>query len=108
MKEKTLGHLACFIAYAIFGINIIVCKDLTSSRLISPIALFCLRSLGAGSLFWIISCFLPKEKVEKAYRILQNHYSDRPEALQTLFFEGGHHCGKEVQKTIIEYFDNVL
>lgn len=65
MKEKTTGHLACFIAYAIFGINIIVCKDLTSSRLISPIALFCLRSLGAGSLFWLISCFLPKEKVEK-------------------------------------------
>ena len=65
MNEKTTGHLACFIAYAIFGINIIVCKDLTSSRLISPLALFCLRSLGAGSLFWIISCFLPKEKVEK-------------------------------------------
>ena len=65
LKEKTIGHLACFIAYAIFGINIIVCKDLTSSRLISPLALFCLRSLGAGSLFWIISCFLTKEKVEK-------------------------------------------
>ena len=65
LKEKTIGNLACFIAYAIFGINIIVCKDLTSSRLISPLALFCLRSLGAGSLFWIISCFLPKEKVEK-------------------------------------------
>ncbi|MBR5205041.1 MAG: DMT family transporter [Bacteroidaceae bacterium] len=65
MKEKTTGHLACFIAYAIFGINIIVCKDLTSSRLISPIALFCIRSLGAGLLFWIISSFLPKEKVEK-------------------------------------------
>ena len=65
LKEKTIGHLACFIAYAIFGIKIIVCKDLTSSRLISPLALFCLRSLGAGSLFWFISCFLPKEKVEK-------------------------------------------
>ena len=65
MKEKTQGHLACFIAYAIFGINIIVCKDLTSSRLISPIALFCLRSLGAGSLFWLISCFMPKEEVAK-------------------------------------------
>ena len=65
MNEKTTGHLACFIAYAIFGINIIVCKDLTSSRLISPIALFCIRSLGAGALFWIISSFLPKEKVEK-------------------------------------------
>ena len=65
MKEKTLGHLACFIAYAIFGINIIVCKDLTSSRLISPIALFCLRSLGAGTLFWLISCFMPKKEVTK-------------------------------------------
>lgn len=65
MKEKTLGHIACFWAYAIFGINIIVCKDLTSSRLISPVALFCLRSLGAGALFWLISCFLPKEKVER-------------------------------------------
>ena len=65
MNEKTTGHLACFIAYAIFGINIIVCKDLTSSRLISPIALFCIRSLGAGALFRIISSFLPKEKVEK-------------------------------------------
>ena len=65
MNEKTTGHLACFIAYAIFGINIIVCKDLTSSRLISPIALFCIRSIGAGSLFWLISCFLPKEQVKK-------------------------------------------
>ena len=65
MNEKTTGHLACFIAYAIFGINIIVCKDLTSSRLISPIALFCIRSIGAGALFWLISCFLPKEQVEK-------------------------------------------
>lgn len=65
MKEKTIGHLACLIAYAIFGINIIVCKDLTSSRFISPIALFCLRSLGAGLLFWLISNFLPTEKVEK-------------------------------------------
>lgn len=65
MKEKSLGHIACFVAYAIFGINIIVCKDLTGSRLISPIALFCLRSVGAGLLFWPISCFTPHEKVER-------------------------------------------
>lgn len=65
MKEKSLGHIACFVAYAIFGINIIVCKDLTGSRLISPIALFCLRSVGAGLLFWLISCFTPHEKVER-------------------------------------------
>ena len=64
-KGKIIGHTACFIAYAIFGFNIIVCKDLTSGHLISPIAIFCLRATGAGSLFWLISCFLPKEKIER-------------------------------------------
>lgn len=67
MKEnKSLsGHMACFTAYAIFGVNIIVCKDLTSGHLISPIAIFTLRSLGAGLLFWLLSLFLPYEKVGK-------------------------------------------
>ena len=64
-KQTIVGHLACFMAYAIFGFTIIVCKDLTSGQLISPLAIFCLRSLGAGALFWIISLFAPKEKVEK-------------------------------------------
>lgn len=63
-QQKSIGHIACFIAYAIFGVNIIVCKDLTSSNTISPIALFCLRSIGAGAIFWLISCFMPSEKVE--------------------------------------------
>lgn len=64
-NSKILGHLACFAAYAIFGINIIVCKDLTSSNLISPLTIFCMRSIGAGTIFWIISLFMPKEKVDK-------------------------------------------
>lgn len=67
MREKNsiLGHFACFTAYLIFGLNIVVCKDLTSSGAISPLALFTLRSLGAGVLFWLISLFLPKERVER-------------------------------------------
>ena len=64
-KQSMVGHLACCVAYAIFGLNIIVCKDLTAGQLISPLAIFCLRSLGAGALFWIISLFAPREKVEK-------------------------------------------
>ena len=64
-KQSVTGHIACFLAYAIFGFNIIVCKDLTAGHLISPLAIFCLRSVGAGALFWIISLFTPKEKVEK-------------------------------------------
>ena len=64
-RMRISGHIACFTAYAIFGVNIIVCKDLTSGHLISPIAIFTLRSLGAGLMFWILSFFLPYEKVER-------------------------------------------
>lgn len=67
MKERysILGHLACFTAYLIFGLNIVVCKELTTSGVISPLALFTLRSMGAGSLFWLISLFRPKERVDR-------------------------------------------
>ena len=67
MREKNsiFGHIACFTAYLIFGLNIVVCKDLISSGAISPLALFTLRSLGAGTLFWLISLFMPKERVER-------------------------------------------
>ena len=64
-RRQLIGHIACFTAYAIFGINIIICKDLTRGHLISPLALFCLRSLGAGALFWILSIFMPAEKVDR-------------------------------------------
>lgn len=65
MKKSIFGHIACFTAYLIFGLNIVVCKDLTSSGVVSPLALFTLRSIGAGALFWIISIFRPKESVER-------------------------------------------
>ena len=67
MKDSSsiTGHLAAFVAYAIFGFNIIVCKDLTSGNLIPTLGIFTLRSLIAGGLFWLVSLFLPQEKVDK-------------------------------------------
>ena len=67
MKNKgtLIGHCAAFIAYAIFGFNIIVCKDLTSGGLIPPLGIFTLRSVFAGSLFWLVSLFQPKETIKK-------------------------------------------
>ena len=66
MNNKSIpGHIAAFIAYAIFGFNIIVCKDLTSDGLIPPLGIFTLRSLIAGGLFWIVSLFKPQEKIDK-------------------------------------------
>ena len=64
-KDLAFGHIAAFIAYAIFGFNIIVCKDLTSGGLIPPLGIFTLRSLIAGGLFWLVSLFMPKEKVDR-------------------------------------------
>ena len=64
-RRSITGHAAAFIAYAIFGFNIIVCKDLTSGHLIPPLGIFTLRSLVAGALFWLTSLFMPDEKVDK-------------------------------------------
>ena len=57
------GHLAAAGAYAIFGFNIIFCKDIAQSGAVSPIVLFTLRAIGATALFWALSLFLPKERV---------------------------------------------
>lgn len=65
----------------------------------------------------------PKDKVESAFRKLQKHYSDHNgrmteagvpttepmfEPLQTVFFDGGHHCGKDVQSSIVRFFNDNL
>lgn len=50
----------------------------------------------------------PKESVEKAYLKLQSHYSGCPDRLRTEFFDGGHHCGKDIQKRIFGYLDSEL
>ena len=64
-NNKLLGHIAIFLAYTIFGFNIITCKNLVSFGVISPIGIFFLRALGATICFWLVSLFLPKEKVDK-------------------------------------------
>lgn len=64
-ENRLAGHLAAFGAYAIFGLNIVICKDIANCGMISPIALFTLRAAGASALFWTISLFIPKEKVAR-------------------------------------------
>lgn len=62
-QSKAGGHISVLCAYLIFAINIIVCKDLSNAGYISPLCIFCFRSAGATLLFWIVSLFVPKEKV---------------------------------------------
>ena len=62
--KNTFGHISAFFAYTIFGFNIIICRDLSTLALISPMGLLCFRVAGAATLFWLTSLFLPKEKVD--------------------------------------------
>lgn len=64
-RNKLAGHLAIAGAYTIFGLNIVFCKDIANSAAVSPVVLFTLRAIGAAALFWLISLFMPKEKIEK-------------------------------------------
>ena len=63
--NKLLGHLAIAGAYTIFGLNIVFCKDIANADAIEPVTLFTLRAIGASALFWLLSFFMPKEKIEK-------------------------------------------
>jgi len=67
MQQDSLkGHLSIAAAYTIFGLNLVFCKDIANSQTVSPYVLFTLRAIGASALFWLLSLFMPKEKVDKA------------------------------------------
>ena len=62
-KSTIIGHLACFCAYCIFGFNIVCCKNISNANVMTPMDLLCFRAAGATLLFWLLSLFMPKEKV---------------------------------------------
>ena len=64
-SDALKGHLSIAGAYLIFGLNVVLCKDIANSQAVAPIVLFTLRALGASALFWLGSLFLPKEKVDR-------------------------------------------
>ena len=67
MQQDSLkGHLSIAAAYTIFGLNLVFSKDIANSETVSPYVLFTLRAIGASALFWLLSLFMPKEKVDKA------------------------------------------
>lgn len=62
-RNIAIGHLAAAAAYVIFGINVVVCRDIAIEGHVEPIVLFSMRALVAGALFWLLSFFSPKEHV---------------------------------------------
>lgn len=66
MQDSLKGHLSIAAAYTIFGLNLVFCKDIANSATVSPYVLFTLRAIGATALFWLISFFMPAEKIDRA------------------------------------------
>lgn len=62
-RNIAIGHLACAGAYVIFGINVVVCRDIAIEGHVEPIVLFTMRALVSGGLFWLLSLMGPKEHV---------------------------------------------
>ena len=64
MNKRNLALIAAFLATSIYGINHTVAKEIMPIYIGSS-GFIMLRLLGATSIFWLISLFAPKEKIER-------------------------------------------
>ena len=64
MNKKAGAHLALAGANLLYGITYSIAKHAMPDHL-SPFAFVFTRILGAGLLFWLLSLFLPREKIKK-------------------------------------------
>lgn len=62
-RDTLKGTLAAALTYAIFGINIVLCKDLLNCGFASPSVLLNIRVGGAVLLMWLFAAFFAKDKV---------------------------------------------
>jgi drug/metabolite transporter (DMT)-like permease len=63
MSKRTLAFLAAFCATAIYGLNHTIAKGVMP-KYVQPFGFIFLRVAGAAVLFWLVSFFGPKEKIE--------------------------------------------
>lgn len=65
LSKKQQGNLIMLVAMCIFGLNIPVNKFIYAAEALSPMAVTLLRMSFASVMFWLVSLFLPYEKVNK-------------------------------------------
>ena len=63
-KHKIEGHSAVLLANVIVGLGVPVTK-LLLDEWVSPMAYMATRCMGAAAIFWLISLFMPRERVER-------------------------------------------
>ena len=65
MQNKYSAYIAAFFVAIIYGVNYTIAKDVMPTY-IKPFGFIVLRVLGATILFWILSLFLAKQKIDRS------------------------------------------
>lgn len=64
MNSRGFAIFALFLVQLLYGLNYTIAKTVMNENYIKPFGFVLLRVLGATLLFWIMSLFLPKQKIE--------------------------------------------
>lgn len=65
MDKRAFAILAVFLVQVLYGLNFTFAKIVMNGNFVTPFAFVVLRVGGATTLFWLVSLFLPQEKIEK-------------------------------------------
>jgi drug/metabolite transporter (DMT)-like permease len=64
MNSRGFAIFALFMVQLLYGLNYTIAKTVMNENFIKPFGFVLLRVIGATILFWILSLFVPKEKIE--------------------------------------------
>jgi len=65
MTRRVWAIIALFVVQLLYGFNYTFAKTVMNENYIKPFGFVLLRVIGATALFWLMSLFLPKERIEK-------------------------------------------
>lgn len=65
MNSRSFAIFALFMVQLLYGLNYTIAKTVMNENFIKPFGFVLLRVIGATALFWLISIFLPKQKIDK-------------------------------------------
>ncbi|WP_405574959.1 DMT family transporter [Winogradskyella sp. Asnod2-B02-A] len=65
MNSRGFAIFALLMVQLLYGLNYTIAKTVMNENFIKPFGFVLLRVIGATILFWILSLFLPKEKIER-------------------------------------------
>ncbi|NNE31808.1 MAG: DMT family transporter [Winogradskyella sp.] len=65
MNSRSFAIFALFMVQLLYGLNYTIAKTVMNENYIKPFGFVLLRVAGAALLFWMMSLFLPKQKIDK-------------------------------------------